>query len=152
LANPAPIDEEVVLKIVAMIRHIAAQTGEAAAAAQLLPRVLQNAGAEVVTAIADRIQGNSPLSEREMQEVFDAGVKTGIKQAKQKLRSNQEVTVQFPSARDMALFCYRNLAELRSDWEIEFITNMAAWTRTRPLSVKQQAHLEKIYIKLHGRI
>jgi hypothetical protein len=52
----------------------------------------------------------------------------------------------------MAMHCYRNLAELHSEWEIEFIENMAAWTRTRPLSAKQQAHLEKIYIKLRGRI
>jgi hypothetical protein len=127
--------------------------GEVVAAAHALIRTLQGIGADIHD-VADRIEhsGNGALSEHEMREIFDAGIKTGIKQAEQRLRNNQSVAVQFPSARDMAMHCYRNLAELHSEWEIEFIVNMAAWTRTRPLSVKQQAHLEKIYIKLRGRI
>jgi hypothetical protein len=61
--------------------------------------------------------------------------------------------VEFPSAQDMAIFCYQNIGKLKSEWENEFVTNMASWTRTiRPLSPKQQQHLEKIYIKLGGRI
>jgi hypothetical protein len=58
---------------------------------------------------------------------------------------------QFPSAVDMAIYCYQRLDRL-NEWESEFATNMVSWTRTKPLSLKQQAHLEKIYLKLGGRI
>jgi hypothetical protein len=69
------------------------------------------------------------------------------------MRANQlqRIVPQFPSAADMAMYCYQRIDRL-SDWEQEFITNMASWTRTRPLSLKQQAHLEKIYLKLGGRV
>jgi len=93
-----------------------------------------------------------------MQAILDKGIEIGIKRerAGQQSRSNggapHHVTPQFPPARDMAMHCYQNIDELRSDWEREFITNMASWTRTRPLSVKQQAHLEKIYLKLGGKV
>jgi len=139
-------------KLANFIRLLASdKDGEVVAAWHAIIRTLQGIGADIHD-VADCIEhsGNGALNEREMQEIFDAGVKTGIKQAE--YRNTQGVVVQFPSARDMALHCYRNLAELRSEWEREFITNMASWTRTRPLSVKQQAHLEKIYIKLRGRI
>src|SRR6516225_4159699 len=59
--------------------------------------------------------------------------------------------LQFPSARDMAAFCYQRIDDL-NDWETEFVTNMVSWVRTRPLSLKQQAHLEKIYLKLGGEV
>jgi hypothetical protein len=52
----------------------------------------------------------------------------------------------------MAAFCYRNIGRLSNEWEIEFAQNMASWTRVRPLSEKQQAHLEKLYLKLGGKI
>jgi len=51
----------------------------------------------------------------------------------------------------MAIYCYQRLDRL-NEWESEFATNMVSWTRTKPLSLKQQAHLEKIYLKLGGRI
>jgi hypothetical protein len=92
-----------------------------------------------------------------MQEIYDAGIKEGTRRVEQKMRaqphhgSPQSVAVQFPSARDMAMYCYQRIDRL-NDWEEEFITNMASWTRTRPVFPKQQAHLEKIYLKLGGRV
>jgi len=79
VASPAPIDEEVVQKIVAMIRHIAGRTGEAAAAARLLPRVLQTTDATVILAIADRIASPNGLSKADMKKLYDAGVAAGRK-------------------------------------------------------------------------
>ena len=143
-------------KLANLIRRLSSdQDGEVVATARALNRTLQSIGADIHD-IADRIEhsGNGALVEAELKEVYDAGVKEGVRREKAQASHGvpQGVAVQFPSARDMAMHCYRNLAELRSEWEQEFITNMASWTRTRPLSSKQQAHLEKIYIKLRGRI
>ena len=143
-------------KLANLIRRLSSdQDGEVVATARALNRTLQSIGADIHD-IADRIEhsGNGALVEAELKEVYDAGVKEGVRREKAQASHGvpQGVAVQFPSARDMAMHCYRNLAELRSEWEQEFITNMASWTRTRPLSSKQQAHLEKIYIKLRARI
>lgn len=128
--------------------------GEVVAAWRAMVRLLNSIGADIHD-VADRVEhaGNGALNEAEMQEIYDAGKKEGVRLTEQKLRSRAyQGTTQLPPARDMAMFCYRNIDELKSDWEREFVTNMASWTRTRPLSLKQQAHLEKIYIKLGGRI
>jgi hypothetical protein len=130
--------------------------GDVVAAWHGMIRKLKSIGADIHD-VADRIEhsGNGALVEAELKEVYDAGIKEGVRREKAHNQASgvpQGAAVQFPSARDMAMHCYRNLAELRSEWEQEFITNMASWTRTRPLSSKQQAHLEKIYIKLRGRI
>lgn len=143
-------------KLANLIRRLSSdQDGEVIATARAMIRMLAGIGADIHD-VAARIEhsGNGALSEREMQEIFDAGIKEGVRQVEQKMRANQlqRVVPQFPSAADMAMHCYRNIDELRSDWEREFVVNMAGWTRTRPLTVKQQAHLEKIYIKLQGRI
>ena len=144
-------------KLANLIRRLSSdQDGEVVATARALNRTLQSIGADIHD-IADRIEhsGNGALVEAELKEVYDAGIKEGVRREKAHNQASgvpQGAAVQFPSARDMAMHCYRNLAELRSEWEQEFITNMASWTRTRPLSSKQQAHLEKIYIKLRGRI
>src|SRR5262249_4873771 len=103
------------------------------AAWRAIIRTLQGIGADIHD-VADCIEhsGNGALSEREMQEIFDAGVKTGIKQTEQKLRSAPGVTVQFPSARDMAMHCYQRIDRL-NEWEQEFVTNMVSWARRKPL-------------------
>jgi len=143
-------------KLANLIRRLSSdQDGEVVATARAMIRTLQGIGADIHD-VANRIEhsGNGALSEHEMQEIFDAGVKTGIRQAQQTRQPPHRgaPAPQFPPARDMAMHCYRNIDELKSEWEREFITNMASWTRTRPLSVKQQAHLEKIYLKLGGEV
>ena len=125
-----------------------------------LVRTLNTFGADF-NDLGDRIEhaGNGALSEAEMQEIYDAGIKEGERRAAYIQRSqNQARTthhgvfqLQFPPARDMAAFCYQRIDDL-NDWESEFVTNMASWTRVKPLSLKQQAHLEKIYLKLGGEV
>ena len=132
--------------------------GERAVAWKALIRTLDTFGADF-NDLGDRIEhaGNGALSEIEMKEIYDAGIKEGARQVEQKMRNQPGHnapaygTPRFPSASDMALYCYQHMDQL-NDWEEEFVTNMASWTRTRPLSVKQQAHLEKIYLKLGGKI
>jgi len=128
--------------------------GEVLAAVAAIKRVLLGIGADIHD-VADRIEHPvGELSQAEMMKIYQAGVTEGRrieKQAHSATRFNGELL--FPSARNMAIFCYQNKAKLRSDWENEFVVNMAAWTRTpRPLSTKQQEHLEKIYIKLGGKV
>jgi hypothetical protein len=149
-------------KLAKYVRLLASdKDGEVVAAARAMQRTLLSIGADF-HCLADRVERSNggQLSQAEMRKIYDAGVKEGIKigvstqQARRPTSAGfSDVTVDgFPSARDMAMHCYRNKANLKSEWEIEFVTNMASWTRTRPLSEKQQAHLEKIYIKLGGRI
>jgi hypothetical protein len=146
-------------RLATLVRLFASnRPGEVEAAMRKFASTLQNAGSDVVNDIAERIEhpSNGALNEAAMQEVYDQGIKEGVR--REKLRGQarhsapQGITIQFPPARDMAMFCYRNIDELGRDWEREFVTNMASWTRTRPLSLKQQAHLEKIYLKLGGEI
>jgi hypothetical protein len=51
----------------------------------------------------------------------------------------------------MALFCHQR--DRLNDWEKEFTGNMVSLTRCGyPLSIKRQGTLERIYLKLGGRI
>jgi hypothetical protein len=145
-------------KLAKYVRLLASdKDGEVVAAARAMQRTLLGIGADF-HCLADRVEhtNGGQLSQAEMMKIYNAGKQEGIRieRARRPTSTFQDVTIDgFPSARDMAAFCYRNKANLRSDWEDEFVTNMAAWTRTpKPLSAKQQMHLEKIYIKLGGRI
>ena len=129
--------------------------GEVVAAWHGVIRKLKSIGADLHD-LAERIEKPSgEISDADMEKIYKAGVDEGQRQERQAravARSNGS-SANFPSAQDMAMFCFTKRASLRNPWELEFIDNMAAWTRTiRPLSPKQQAHLEKIYIKLGGRI
>ena len=143
-------------KLAKLIRLLGSnRPGEVAATVEALNRTLQTVGADIHD-VADRIEhsGNGALSEHEMKEIYDAGIKEGAR--REKVRSQAAhgapgLAIQFPSGRDMALYCYQRIDRL-NDWESEFITNMASWTRIKPLSLKQQAHLEKIYLKLGGKV
>jgi hypothetical protein len=142
-------------KLANLIRRLSSdQDGEVVAVARALIRTLQSIGADIHD-VAARIEhsGNGALNEREMQEIYDAGIKERVRQVEQKMRANQlqRIVPQFPSAATMAMYCYQHMDRLNG-WEQEFATNMASWTRIKPLSPKQQAHLEKIYLKLGGRV
>ena len=131
---------------------------ERAVAWKALIRTLDTFGADF-NDLGNRIEhaGNGALSEIEMKEIYDAGIKEGARQVEQKMRNQPSHntlvygTPRFPSASDMALYCYQNIDRL-NDWEQEFTTNIMGWLRVRPLTLKQQAHLEKIYLKLGGKI
>jgi len=146
-------------KLANLIRRLSSNSdGEVVATAHALMRTLQSIGADIHD-VADRIEhaGNGALAENEMQEIYNAGIKEGARLAIQKMQaqmarsSPQRLMPQFPSAADMALYCYQNLNRC-NEWETEFASNMAVWTRRRPLTVKQQARLEELFIKLGGKL
>ena len=131
-------------KLANLIRRLSSNSdGEVVATAHALMRTLQSIGADIHD-VADRIEhsGNGALAENEMQEIYNAGIKEGARLAIQKMQaqmarsSPQRLMPQFPSAADMALYCYQHLNRC-NEWETEFCTNMVSWTRRRPLTVKQ---------------
>ena len=146
-------------KLANLIRRLSSNSdGEVVATAHALMRTLQSIGADIHD-VADRIEhaGNGALAENEMQEIYNAGIKEGVRLAVQKMQAQmahsppQRLMPQFPSAADMALYCYQHLNRC-NEWETEFASNMAVWTRRRPLTVKQQARLEELFIKLGGKL
>ena len=146
-------------KLAKLIRLLGSnRPGEVAATVEALNRTLQTIGADIHD-VAERIEhaGNGALSEHEMQEIYTAGLREGARLAVQKMRAQMPHgppsfgAPQFPSATDMALYCYQRLDRC-NEWETEFATNMASWTRRRPLTVKQQARFEELFIKLGGKL
>ena len=147
-------------KLANLIRRLSSNSdGEVVATARALIRTLNSIGGDIHD-LADRIEHSSngaSLAENEMQEIYNAGIKEGARLAIQKMQAQmahsppQRLMPQFPSAADMALYCYQNLNRC-NEWETEFATNMASWTRRRPLTVKQQARLEELFIKLGGKL
>lgn len=73
-------------KLANLIRRLSSnQDGEVVAVSRAIIRTLQGIGADIhdVAACIEH-SANGALNEHEMQEIFDAGVKAGIKQAEQK--------------------------------------------------------------------
>jgi hypothetical protein len=55
-----------------------------------------------------------------------------------------------PRWNEIAVFCQKNIAQLHSTWEREFVTDMAGKTLWREPSEKQAKHLLAIFVKLGG--
>jgi hypothetical protein len=147
-------------KLANFIRLLASdKDGEVVAAAHAMVRVLSTMGSDIHD-LADRIEhsSNGALNEHEMQEIYDAGIKEGVPRVEQKMRTQGTSSPlrsapqpQFPSAQDMAFYCYQRIG-FCNEWETEFATNMVSWTKHRPLTAKQQARLEGLFLKLGGKL
>jgi hypothetical protein len=151
MASPAPINEEAVQKIVAMIRHIAGRTGEAATAAQLLPKVLQATDAHIITAIADRIAQPNGLSKADMKKLYDAGVAAGRKAAQKELsgRIFQSVDGEEPSWFEIASLCRGNPQVFWGDNEKDFVNDICRRLVHGGTPTERQANwLRKIYARV----
>jgi hypothetical protein len=151
MADAAPIDEDVVRKIAAMIRHIAGRTGEAITAARLLPRVLQTTDANVIMTIADRITQPNGLNKADMKKIYDAGVAAGRKAMKQDLggRAFQSVDDEEPSWFEIASLCRNNPQVMHSDNEKQFVSDMCRRLVHGGVPTEKQANwLRKIYARV----
>jgi len=150
VASPAPVNEEVVQKIVAMIRHIASRTNEAVTAAQLLPKVLQSADAHTITTIADRIAQPNGLSKADMKKIYDAGVTAGRTATKKELNGRVFQSVdEEPSWFEIASLCKANPQVLHSDNEKTFVSDMCRRLVHGGEPTEKQANwLRKIYARV----
>jgi hypothetical protein len=148
VADLTTIDDELGKKITGIVRRLTSdKPGEAAAATQAFGRTLQSAGVDIIHAVAERIEHSGGLSDAEMQEIFDAGVAKGLRQAKQQLRINGV----FPSAHDMALYCRQHDDRLREK-ERDFVNDMAARSIWRGLTQRQVEWLKRIFLRLGGEM
>ena len=154
MVDLAPIDEKLAKKLAGIVRLLASnRQGEAAAAMQAFGRTLQSAGADVIHSVAERIEHpGDKLSDAEMQEILDAGIKIGLQKAKQQQNGHAGATLQMPSARVMALWCYEHIDELHDEKDREFVRSIVSWTRRREPTPRQQPWLEDIYIKTGGQL
>ena len=55
-----------------------------------------------------------------------------------------------PRWNEIALFCQKNVARLRGEWERTFVNDMAGKTLLRSPTEKQAKHLLAIFVKLGG--
>jgi hypothetical protein len=149
---PAPktLDHQLATIAAAVRRMTSNFPGERAAAIEALGRILQKAQLDVINALAERIEngGGPALSDAELEQVFNAGIKQGRKEAKQKLGVNGAV---FPDANAMALWCRARNDHL-NNWEREFVNDIAVKSLRWPLSQKQDEKLRSIFLRLGGEL
>jgi hypothetical protein len=118
-----------------------------------LERTLVNTSKDTIFAVAEHIENESDgkLSDNEMQEIFEAGVRHGKTLAEKKAQATQQASAQFPSAHAMAMFCYQRMERLDVKHH-DFIDKMTRTTRRYTPSPKQQTYLEDLYIQLGGSV
>ena len=154
-ASPA-LDTEFAEKVAAIIRLFASnRAGEADAAIRAFGRTLQNAGADVIYAIADRVEKGAELTDEEIKQVYD----TALAEFERKHATNGHGPpsgngkISMPEVLTMVQFCFERVENLPREKDQEFIRDIyrrAIWRRgTTP---KQQTWLEDLYFKLGGPI
>ena len=132
--------------------------GEALATWRALKRLL--AAHEVnFTDLGDAVEklATGGLEKAALERVFAAGEAEGLREAE---RRHAEAQAAYGLNADgscnwesIALHCQRQNAELKSEWEREFINSVAARaTRGSPLTGKQEKHLLVIFRQLGGRL
>jgi hypothetical protein len=91
-------------------------------------------------------------SDADAEIIFARGVEKGRSQQQQQEMSPPEFydADGHPRWNEIALFCQRNNARLRSDWEKSFVDDMAGNTVWRQPTEKQAKHLLAIFVKLGG--
>jgi hypothetical protein len=91
-------------------------------------------------------------SDADAEIIFTRGVEKGRAEQQQQEMSPPEFydADGHPRWNEIALFCQRNNARLRSDWEKSFVDDMAGNTVWRQPTEKQAKHLLAIFVKLGG--
>src|SRR6516225_4096110 len=98
-------------KLAKYVRLLASdKDGEVVAAARAMQRTLLGIGADF-HCLADRVEhtNGGQLSQAEMMKIYNAGMTEGIRieRARKPMSGFRDVTADgFPSARDMAAYCY----------------------------------------------
>jgi hypothetical protein len=146
------LDTEFVEKVAAIIRLFASdKAGEADAAVRAFGRTLQNAGADVINAVADRVEKGAVLTDEEIKQLYDAA----LAECERKHAANGHGSphISMPSVLTMTQFCFKHVDNLTREKDREFIRDIygrAIWQRGA--TPKQQSYLESLYFKLGGSI
>lgn len=81
------------------------------------------------------------------------GVEAGIKIGEARKGNGSNGAGILPSTATMADYCHQRSAQLKSDWQRDFVADIFIITRrTMRLSPSRLANLAKIYIEIGGRI
>jgi hypothetical protein len=91
-------------------------------------------------------------SDADAEIIFERGVEKGRVEEARKHQAPPEFydADGQPRWSEIALFCQKHVTQLRSQWEITFINDMAGKTLWREPSDKQAKHLLAIFVKLGG--
>jgi hypothetical protein len=91
-------------------------------------------------------------SDKDAEIIYARGVEKGRAEQQQEAMAPPQFydANGYPRWHEIALFCQRNNARLRSAWEKEFIDDMAGHTTWRQPTEKQAKHLVAIFVKLGG--
>lgn len=132
--------------------------GEAIGAATGLRRLLQSEGLAFndLATLIENCDGQieeRKYSDTDAEIIFTRGVEKGRSEEARKkdLPPDFYDSDGHPRWNEIALFCQQRSAQLRSEWEREFISDMAGKTLWREPSEKQAKHLLAIFIRLGGK-
>jgi hypothetical protein len=136
-------------KIAKLVRMFGTtERGERANAWSAMARLLQNEGLSW-TDVGNTIECND-LTESEMAEIFEAGVKEGIMRASGQ-QSNDHITL--PTPLEMAEFCHQRPNQLKDSKQRDFVDDMLIYMRRGiNLSRGRLGYLASIYIQIGGQI
>jgi hypothetical protein len=107
--------------------------------------------ATVIESCNGEIEGRK-YTDSDAKVIFERGVERGKDLAEQ-----QRNDLEFydsdgrPRWYDMAVFCQRNAGQLRSQWEKDFVADIAGKVLEHAPSAKQARCILKIFVKLGGR-
>ena len=152
------LNEPVAKRIARLFRMLGSPfEGEAHNALTMMKRTLQTEGltfndiATVIESCNGEIE-EKKYSDTDAEIIFTRGVEKGRAEEACK----QQVPPEFydaeghPRWHEIALFCQKNVARLRDEWERTFINDMAGKTLLREPTDKQAKHLLAIFIRLCG--
>ena len=152
------LNEPVAKRIATFFRQLSSEyEGDVLAAVNALKQLLLAEGLSFhdIATVIENHQGE--IEERKYSD-SDAEVifSVGWKKAAPKKHSCRDLPPEFydadgqPRWNEIALFCRKNTAQLRGEWERKFISDMAGKTLWQQPSQKQAKHLLGIYIRLGG--
>jgi hypothetical protein len=152
------LNEPVAKRIATFFRQLSSEyEGHVLAAVKAMKQLFAAEGLsfhDIATVIENH---NGEIEERKYSDsdaeaIFTRGVEKGRAEEAQR----RDLPPEFydadgqPRWNEIALFCRKNVAQLRSEWEREFITDMAGKTLYRQPTEKQAKHLLAIFIRLGG--
>jgi hypothetical protein len=152
------LNEPVAKRIAKLFRLLASDfDGEVLNAARRMKQLLGAEGLSFndIATVIDNCNGEieeKKYSDTDAEFIYAKGVEKGRKEEARK----QQAPPEFydangqPRWNEIALFCQKNTARLRSDWERTFINDMAGKTLWSQPSEKQAKHLLAIFVKLGG--
>src|SRR6516165_11225423 len=152
------LNEPVAKRIAKLFRLLASDfDGEVLSAARRMKQQLIAEGLSFndIATVIENHQGEieeRKYSDADAEIIFARGVEKGRTEEARKQQAPPEFydADGHPRWSEIALFCQKHITQLRSQWEITFVNDMAGKTLWREPSDKQAKHLLAVFVKLGG--